>query len=208
MTLEQRFIDFMSPPEDGVNMFLHYRLTQELANECIDQGVKHEGATFSYKTDNVGSEPFDSSTDFTNTIHLHNARIRTQGSYTVVIGIGTDVLLKYRQEFTDILKRYGPDMDDRVVSDHVPSFLSEEPALPGPCRMRHTLPKQYVKGWFCEQTGELVENPDYNPHHDNEEAFMANLAKERQARAEAAAPRSLMAGVGRLARYARASLHF
>lgn len=174
--LEKRYFEFIKSTDEVIT-YAHRTGHKQSAEETLIEGFEHR-PHFEDSADACGSNLELISRN-------HFARTKAFGDYTVVIGIGKELFLKYRQKILETYKDYNSRTDKPIsldsIRDAVQNFLAEEPSVNEQEVETHYLPLQFVKGYFNDKTGELVRNPGYNPNYDCEE-FEENIRREAEFR--------------------------
>lgn len=156
--LNPETMDFIFSDDSNVKLFMHYTKEKVVANKILDEGF--EFAYSFYKTaEMVIKDKLDLS-------YKHN-RHKQYGKYVIVLGISKKIFDLYSKEIdkfksTNILVEQILTLKPPYLNDN-----SEE---------IYTLPPQYVKGYLNYSTGEIIENPEYNPGF-NSKRFLENISK-------------------------------
>ncbi len=152
---EEEVLKFITGDETKCNSFIHYTKEKEIAEKIISGGFKFVD-TF-YKT----AEPITN--DKLDLIYKHYLH-KHYGNYVVILSISKQVYNHYLNEISKIKK---------VVN--VEQVLSEKsPLLNENLDEVYMLPKQYVKGYINAESGEIFNNPEFNPNFDSP-SFKKNL---------------------------------
>ncbi len=140
--------------------FVHYTKGSDTAQQIINEGFRF--AVSFHKT----AEPISS--DQIDLIYKHNLH-KYFGNYIIVICISRKVYQYYENELNKLAQ----------TNINVEQVITEtEPVLDENMDEIYTLPSQYVKGYVNYESGEIVNNPDFDPDYDNR-LFKRNLQKVR-----------------------------
>ncbi|HJX71223.1 MAG TPA: hypothetical protein VJ346_04705 [Bacteroidales bacterium] len=157
--LHENILDYLLKNKN-CRTFIHYTKGDSTAQKIIEEGFRF--AVSFHKTAEAIS------TDQIDLIYKHNLH-KYFGSYIIVICISRDIYQYYENELNQI------DQADFNVEQ----ILTESmPELDENMDEVYTLPKQYVKGYLNYESGEIINNPDYNPDYDSQ-AFRRNLQKAK-----------------------------
>jgi uncharacterized protein YihD (DUF1040 family) len=138
--------------------FIHYTKGISTAQKIVEEGFKF--AISFHKT----AEPI--STDQIDLIYKHNLR-KYFGNYIIVICISRGIYDFYEGELNKIDQ----------TNTNIEQILTESPAVLDENKDEvYTLPKEFVKGYLNYESGEITDNPFYNPDYDSQ-AFRRNLQK-------------------------------
>jgi hypothetical protein len=138
--------------------FVHYTKGSSTAQKIAREGFKF--AISFHKT----AEPI--STDQIDLIYKHNLR-KYFGNYIIVICISRGIYDFYEGELNKIDQ----------TNTNIEQILTESPAVLDENKDEvYTLPKEFVKGYLNYESGEITDNPFYNPDYDSQ-AFRRNLQK-------------------------------
>ena len=130
--------------DEQVLVFVHNTSTEDLARKIVNEGFRflHH---LTYSTDVVSPHDLVQ-------IRYFNILRRSYGVYTIVLGIGKELIELYSRSlqgtpyhFSEVLSLHPPAMND----DGDPVYI---------------LPAHFVKGFFNQKSGEPVTNPHFDPH--------------------------------------------
>lgn len=167
MIRNQEIQEFLLYDHDLVKGFTHRTKEESTAYEIMKTGFRFVDS-LAQTTDPVEKDPVSLK-------YWHNIR-KPYGDITIVIGISNEVIDKYLRILKTLDVEWEEEIHVEVVfSDRLPVFDEACDAF-----MYH-LPKQFVKGFFCGQTGKIVLNQEYNPFFDPP-LFVENLQLLRYGR--------------------------
>jgi hypothetical protein len=158
--LHDNILDYLTENKN-CRTFVHYTKGSETAQKIIEEGFRF--AISFHKT----AEPI--STDQIDLIYKHNLH-KYFGNYIIVICISRDVYRYYENELNKINQS---NMNvEQILTESVPVLDDNGDDI-------YTLPKQYVKGYLNYESGEIVNNPDFNSEYDTQ-VFKRNLQKVKK----------------------------
>jgi hypothetical protein len=155
---DDHLIEYIFKEETSCHIFFHYTQEKSIAEKILSEGFKYTNS-------------FDKTATFVrnNWVELNYKHYLRKpfGPFIVIICI-SDKLYEY---FVPEIKKI---KDKDVV---VENFLSEtEPELNDEKNLVYLLYPSFIKGYINYETGELVENPKFNPDY-NSPAFKDNADK-------------------------------
>jgi len=162
--LDQKYIDFMTSSED-TQIFVH-RTLDGIPEQILEKGFRFK--------------EFYTTTDPGPGVEWHKDRTEAFGPNTVVLGISRETIEKYHNLISEGFRKVGerqfsmpggPAFDRYTVFQYLTQDPEEGYAS------RRVLPKQFVKGYFNDKEGKIVENPDYDPEYDSPK-FAENIQSE------------------------------
>lgn len=144
--------------DDNTNrIFLHYTKDKSVADNIINEGFKfvdsfHKTAEGLYK-------------DKITFVYKHNLR-KQYGKFVIVIAINNDLYNYYNEE----LKKHNRAnlYLEHILSEYVNTDSNEY------AEKMYLLPFQFIKGYVDNESGEIVNNPNFNPSYKSE-MFDKNL---------------------------------
>lgn len=160
MDYTKEIFDFIAFNEEEFICYIHRTKTCDTAKLIINNGFEFAEAILK-TTDEL-------SNDIVVLKYLYNMR-KEYGKFNIIICIANKIYDKYLYE----LKKLSKEMDytvEEIITD-VPSRFEEDRD-----QTIHTLPKQYIKGFFCEETYEIVRNNNFNPYYDSPK-FLENIER-------------------------------
>lgn len=131
--------------EIHMNKFIHQTPTQELAEQILKEGFEFENHLM-HTTDQV------SGFDLVELNYFLMIR-RDYGQFTIVIVIA-DELIDY---LIQIIKNTNIHYSE-ILSKTLPMYNSEDTPF-------YTLPEQFIKGYFNQNTLERIFNSKFDPHY-------------------------------------------
>jgi hypothetical protein len=155
---DERPLDFLLGNHKKTRIYIHYTKFETDARNIIREGFLFID-TF-YKT------ALPVTDDRLDLLIKHNGK-KTYGDFLIILC------------FSDMLfERYASEIDKRGLKEvSVENILTETPPYRNEnADIVYKIPNKFVKGYINHQTGEVVENPDFNPAYDSA-AFYDNLKK-------------------------------
>ena len=154
--LSNSTIDFILENEKDLKIYIHYTKEESDAKNIVQNGFKF--AESFYKT------ALPVSKDELDLVIKHNSR-KFFGEYLIVICISTDIVNFYSMELEKA----------HIKNHYFENVLTETP----PSRndnsdLVYQLPPQFVKGFINHRTGEIFNNPGFDPWY-NSPGFMKNI---------------------------------
>ncbi len=156
--MEEKSINFIIGNDRDYKIYIHYTKEEADAKNIIREGFKF--ADSFYKT------ALPVSKDKLDLTIKHNSR-KFFGDFLVVICISNDVANFYSMEIEKAgLKNFS---FENILTEAPPSeFDNSDPIYQLSC--------QFVKGYINHRTGEIVNNPSFDPFY-NSPAFMLNISR-------------------------------
>lgn len=155
--LQGKLLDYLIENKN-CRTFVHYTKGKETAQGIINEGFRF-AISFHKTAETISSDQID-------LIYKHNLR-KYFGNYIIVICISKKVYQFYENELKKIDQT---NMNVEQVLTESNSELDENQDE------LYTLPRQFVKGYLNYESGEIVNNPDFNPDYDTQ-FFKKNLQK-------------------------------
>ena len=157
MALTKEILAILTPGTDKVVNYSHRTDNEEIAIKILENGFKF-------------TESFHKTTDIVidNPVNINYWRIlrKAYGRYVVVIGFSKKVLEYYETILMEKLN---------INYVEVQQILTEiEPEQDENSEEIYTLSKQFVKGYFNEETEKTVYNPHFNPEYKSP-VFISNI---------------------------------
>ncbi len=141
--LDHKLSRFLLPEDDSIEMYSHRTAKKEVADKIVSNGF-------------IFNESFQKTTDqiIDDIVHMRywDALRKHYGEYVIVLGIAKKVFirvlgkLKTKYEVQQALSQLIKEKNHYAENEYV-----------------YLLPKQYVKGYINRDTGDVVENNEYNP---------------------------------------------
>lgn len=161
--LEDQIMQFMFEDEITMKIFLHYTRDENIAQKIMGEGFKFVNSF--YKT----AEPIIN--DQLDLMYKHSMH-KFFGPIVVVIAVSNKVYHFYEEKLHDL----------HVLDVKTEQILTEtKPEINENSDEVYLLPNQYIKGYFNYVSGDIVTNPDFNPHYDSS-IFKQNLEKLEEQR--------------------------
>lgn len=155
--LHKNILDYLIENRD-CRTFVHYTKETATAQKIIDEGFRF--AVSFHKT----AEPI--SNDQIDLIYKHNLH-KYFGNYIIVICISKNIYHFYEEELN---KKGQANVNvEQILTESMPELDENKDEI-------YRLPKQFVKGYLNYESGEIVNNPAYNPGYDSP-AFRENLVR-------------------------------
>jgi len=160
MELTKQILDFIDYDEIKFICLSHRTNSEEIAKKIMQEGFEF-------------AEAIQSTTDFLVNDEVvlkyyYNLR-RNYGEYNIIICIANEIYDYYLGKLKD-----SPNGKTYTVEE----ILTEKEGWYDEERDQNIfiLPKQFIKGYYNEETSEIVKNPHFNPFY-NSEKFKENLNK-------------------------------
>ena len=143
-------------------LFLHYTQEKTIADKVLKEGFQFRYSF--YKT------AYKITLDRLDLIYKHS-RSKYFGKNVLILSISTKIYNYYTEE----LKKISP------PEAFVEQILSEAPPFHDENNdVVYALSNKFVKGYFNYETGEMTDNPEFNPNYDSD-IFKKNLARLKEA---------------------------
>lgn len=149
MDYSKEILDFINFDENEFVCYIHRTGTEKIAQTILRNGFEFAEAIL--KTTDVVVN------DIVVLKYLHNLR-KDYGEYIIIICIANQIYDRYLKE----LKKVNKDQEytvEEILTDKLSRFDEERD------QWIYTLPKYYIKGYFCEKTLKIVRNIDFNPYY-------------------------------------------
>lgn len=160
--LHKNILDYLIENRD-CRTFVHYTKETATAQKIIDEGFRF--VVSFHKT----AEPI--SNDQIDLIYKHNLH-KYFGNYIIVICILKKIYHFYENE---LKKTEQANVSvEQILTESIPELDENNDEI-------YWLPKQFVKGYLNFESGEIVNNPAYNPGYDSP-AFRENLLRISKSR--------------------------
>lgn len=161
MAVDKKIIEFLAPEDSELFIYIHRTSSEELA-----QKIMYEGFEF--------YESLHTTTDviINDQVHIQYwLKMREHyGNYTMVICISRKLFFKYLE-----LIKNNPNYPKTHIE--VEQLLTlKAPYINANDDKIFTLANYFIKGYFNNETLNIVHNPEYNPKFDSPE-FLANYKK-------------------------------
>lgn len=163
MELTKEILEFIDYDEVTFICFSHRTPSEEIAEKIMKEGFEFAEALQS-TTDLVVNDEVVLK-------YFYNLR-RNYGKFNVIICIASDVYDHYLKELKLLPK--GKDFTlEEILTEKEPRYDPERD------QTIYTLPKQFIKGYYNEETSIIHKNPDFNPFY-NSDKFKENLFRISQ----------------------------
>jgi len=151
---------FLFTNEKTSKIFVHYTKDESVAKKIFE-----EGFMFVDSFEKTAEQIINDSVDLT---YKHNVR-KYYGKFIITICISNEIYNHYDEELKHINKQ---NMQvEQMLTEIAPCFNDNMDEV-------FTLSNRFVKGYVNYETGDIVNNPNFNPNF-NAEVFEANLERIR-----------------------------
>ena len=141
-------------------LFLHYTQEKSVANKILEKGFQFRYSF--YKT------AYKITQDRLDLIYKHS-RSKYFGKNVLILSISTEIYNYYTEELNKISP---PEVFVEQILTEVPPFHDENNDVV------YAFSNKFVKGYFNYETGEIINNPEFNPNY-NCDIFRKNLTRLR-----------------------------
>lgn len=149
-------LNFLLENEKDSKIYIHYTKEENVARNILKDGFLFVDSF--YKT------ALSVTQDRLDLLMKHNSR-KSFGDYLIVLCLGNKIADRYSSEIEK----------NRLKGVALENILTEEPPSKNEnSDMVYLLPNRFVKGYINHPTGEIVNNPEYNPNYDSS-VFMKNI---------------------------------
>ena len=160
---EEKTLSYILENVSDSKIYIHYTKEEADAKSIITNGFRFAD-TF-YKT------ALPVSNDKLDLIIKHNSR-KYFGDYLIIICISNKVIDSYTSE----LDKAG------INNNFIENILTETPpVINDNSDLVFLLPEQFIKGYFNHKTGEIVQNPYFNPKYISP-GFKSNIDRMKENR--------------------------
>ena len=160
---EEKTLSYILENVSDSKIYIHYTKEEADAKSIITNGFRFAD-TF-YKT------ALPVSNDKLDLIIKHNSR-KYFGDYLIIICISNKVIDSYTSE-----------LDKAGINNYfIENILTETPpVINDNSDLVFLVPEQFIKGYLNHKTGEIVQNPDFNPKY-NSPGFKSNIDRMKENR--------------------------
>lgn len=153
---EDKNLKYILENSNDSKIYIHYTKEEADAKSIISKGFRF--AESFYKT------ALPVSTDKLDLIIKHNSR-KYFGDYMIIICISGKIINSFLAE-----------LEESGISNYlIELILTETPPVKNEnSDLVFTLPKQFLKGYINTRSGEITDNPDFNPEYTSA-GFMENI---------------------------------
>lgn len=156
--LDDSTINFIFENDKDLRIYMHYTKDEDDAKSILRDGFKF--------TDSFYKTALPISKDKLDMIIKHNSR-KYFGEYLIIISISNDVINFYSME----LEKAG------IKNFVFENILTEAPPVRNEnSDLIYQLASQFIKGYINYRTGEIVNNPGFDPWY-NSPGFMNNIVR-------------------------------
>ena len=143
-------------------LFLHYTQEKTIADKVLKEGFQFRYSF--YKT------AYKITQDRLDLIYKHS-QSKYFGKNVLILSISTKIYNYYTEE----LKKISPPeaFVEQILTEVLPFHDENNDVV-------YALSNKFVKGYFNYETGEMTDNPEFNPNYDSD-IFKKNLARLKEA---------------------------
>lgn len=150
-----KLVKILSGVDDSI-LFLHITNHLETAKAIMEQGFRFE-SQLTYSTDRVNAgDPVE--------INYFLVERKEYGDYTIIIQIDKSLFGQYSR-LAEAAKLHF----EEIFTISVPVISDNDEYI-------YTLSPRYIRGVFNKKTGEMIENPDFNPSYNAPE-YLENYVR-------------------------------
>ena len=157
MALTKEILALLIPNDENVINYTHRTDNEEVARKIIENGLKF-------------TESFYKTTDIVinNPVNLNYVSIlrKAYGKYVVVISFAKKVIRHYESMLFKTVQSNIIELQ-QILTETKPELNEDNEEV-------YTLARQFIKGYFNEETENVVYNPDFNPYYESD-VFIANI---------------------------------
>ena len=154
----EKVFEFLKPGNSDLVNYSHRTMVEANAIQIMSNGFDYVKSLYN-TTDPISNDPAQIKYWF---------NIRKQyGKFVVVISISKNILEHYACKLSQSIN-CGAVAVEEVLCEKTPFYDDEEEEY------IFTLPKQFIKGYVNSDTGEIIENPEFNPLYDSPQ-FKQNI---------------------------------
>ncbi len=159
MALTKEILSILTPDSEKVINYTHRTDNEETAVKIIETGFKFTESF--YKTTDIVID---------NPVNINYWRIlrKAYGQYVVVISFTKELLEHYESILMEKL--------DRNIVEVQQILTEKEPEKDENNEEVYTLSRQFIKGFFNEETEKIVYNPHFDPGYDSP-LFNSNIGR-------------------------------
>ena len=158
MKIDKKIMDFLEFDEVKFICFSHRTHSEDIARKIMQEGFEFADAIQSTTDIIINDEVVLK--------YYYNMR-RNYGNYNIIICIANEIYDFYLEKLksSPVGKKYSV---EEIITDHSPRYDEERD------QTIYILPRQYVKGFYNEETAEIFPNPEFDPFY-NSEKFIENF---------------------------------
>ncbi|MHC1702610.1 MAG: hypothetical protein AB9846_01760 [Tenuifilaceae bacterium] len=157
---DKNVISYLFEGDKELRIFVHYTKEEPVARKIFEEGFR-----FVESFDKTAEPIINDTIDLT---YKHNVK-KYYGKFIVVICISDSIYSKYDNELKSIKK--SNIQVEQVLTEAQPCVNENNDEV-------YFLSSQFIKGFVNYETGEIVDNPSFNPNFDSL-IFKANLERLR-----------------------------
>ncbi len=157
MALTKDILTLLIPDNENVINYTHRTVNEEIARKIIKYGLKFTESF--YKTTDIVID---------NPVNLNYWKIlrKAYGKYVIVISFTKRIIKHYESVLSSSTESNIIEVQ-QVLTDTEPELNEDNEEV-------YTLSRQFIKGYFNEETEIVVYNPDFNPDYESA-VFMTNI---------------------------------
>jgi len=157
---DKNVISYLFEGDKELRIFVHYTKEEPVARKIFEEGFR-----FVESFDKTAEPIINDTIDLT---YKHNVK-KYYGKFIVVICISDSIYSKYDNELKSLKK--SNIQVEQVLTEAQPCVNENNDEV-------YFLSSQFIKGFVNYETGEIVDNPSFNPNFDSL-IFKANLERLR-----------------------------
>ena len=157
MALTKEILNLLIPDSANVINYTHRTANEEIARKIVKYGLKFT-ESFYKTTDLVIDNPVN--------LNYWNILRKAYGKYAVVISFTKRIINHYESILSSELESNIVEVQ-QVLTDTEPELNEDNEEV-------YTLSRQFIKGYFNEETETVVYNPDFDPDYESA-VFITNV---------------------------------
>lgn len=157
MALTKEILTLLIPDDENVINYTHRTANEKIARKILENGLKFT-ESFYKTTDIVIDNPVN--------LNYWNILRKAYGKYAVVISFTKRIIKHYESILSSELESNIVEVQ-QVLTDIEPELNEDNEEV-------YTLSRQFIKGYFNEETETVVYNPDFDPDYESA-VFIANI---------------------------------
>ena len=159
MAVDKKIINFLSPEDTNLFIYIHRTSSEELAKRIMKNGFEFYESLHN-TTDVIINDP----------IHIQYwLKMRENyGNYTMIISLSRKIFFKYLELIKSNPEYPGMHLEvEQILTLKKPYINANDDTI-------YTLAHHYIKGYFNNTSNQIVHNPEYNPSFDST-TFLENF---------------------------------
>ena len=157
MALTKEILALLIPDDENVINYTHRTVNEEIARKIVENGLKFT-ESFYKTTDIVINNPVN--------LNYVNILRKAYGKYVIVISFSKRIIKHYESILSSSIESNIVEVQ-QILTDTEPELNEDNEEV-------YTLSRQFIKGYFSEETETVVYNPEYNPDYESS-AFITNI---------------------------------